>query len=157
MEGAEDAVPAVTPMRMHLLTNDLQRVHTDTSEIATLMLAIEMEIVRVREHIEISTEIAFRTHNDAITAANAQITASMDALINTMNQLRVRVHEGERNANEFYTRSIDVFLSHRKAGHPLRPRSAPFMADIRQTALGGETLIEDDNTPSAELLNLSLF
>lgn len=157
MEQSHQQQQRPSPMTMFLVTSDLQRMDVDGEQVTRLMDAIAGDIAQVRDQLEASTEAAFATHNTALQAANATLTTIMDTLIVHINELRAQLHQSEKNANEFYTRCIDTMMSHRLPAHPLRPRGAPLMVDIRQTALGNDTLIEDDEVPSADLLNLSLF
>lgn len=123
--------------------------------------AIQDDIALAADYARNSMEMLVAANFDNSSADNRVVTLllseRLDALLGHLNRLNQHLYLMERNANDFYTLAIDVELSHRKASEPLRPRGQPLNIDIRQTANGADTIIEDDDANTADLLLSTVF
>ena len=150
-----------SPLTMLAVSEQYHGVLVDEDTSERVWCDVDRAAADVRAALEKLHSFAFDLRQTdtalAVQSQGANLARRIDALYAHLNALKLHMHEAAKNANDFYTLAIDVELSHRKPGHPLRPRGAPLQVDVRQTALGPETLIEDDTCATGEILQLSLF
>jgi hypothetical protein len=144
------------PLTMLQVSGAQMRVLSDRDVSVEIWTAIDATVAELRGSVETAVASAFGRKLLSEAAAVA-LSERLDAHIRNLNEMKLQQHEAARNANDFYTLAIDVELSHRRANEPLRARGEPLNIDVRQTALGPSTLIEDDDCPTADRLHVSLF
>lgn len=149
-----------SPLTMLAVSEQFQGVLSDQDAADRIWDATDVSARELRNALERLNRLSLQERPPdrlALQAVTAILMTRVDALIAPLNDLKLHMHEAKKNMTDFCTLVIDVELSHRKPNHPLRPRGTPLQIDVRQTALGPETIIDDDTCPTANIARLSLF
>lgn len=148
--------PGPSPAALVEMTEKYGGVMSDRDESAALWLDIDAAVADLRGLVETTVASAF--DRTVLPEASAVVLSNkLDALIEQLNDMKLVQHQAAQNATDFFTLVIDGALAHRKADVRFRPRGEPLSIDVRQTAMGASTIIDDDDVVTANRLHTSLF